>query len=77
MPCTRAEILVVKKEKFPAFVLIKHSVRFLDFTTAQCKCIFSLYPRSFHYLQSSIADTIYQIMSNLYGIIHFTKNFHI
>lgn len=66
--------------------IIKHSVqfRFLDFTISQYKCIFNLCSGSFHYLQSSICDTTYtcnwkwyQVMSNFYGIVHFTKSFHI
>lgn len=66
--------------------IIKHSVQFhfLDFTISQYKCIFCLSSGSFHYLQSSICDTIYncnwkryQVMSNVYGIVHFIKNFHI
>lgn len=66
--------------------IIKHSVhfRFLDFTISQYKCIFNLCSGSFHYLQSPICDTTYtcnwkwyQVMTNFYGIVHFTKSFHI
>lgn len=66
--------------------IIEHSAqfRFPDFTISQYKCIFNLCSGSFHYLQSSICDTTYtcnwkwyQVMSNFYGIVHFTKSFHI
>lgn len=45
----------------PWQLFIKHSVpfQFLGFTISQYKCVFCLRSGSFHYLQSSMCDTVY------------------